>query len=193
MGILLFFAAIISLVKVSDRPIQSVNLSNELKKEIQLWEGTEDDLVIKSLEKTAHLLEFSQKNDIKNGKANCVGYAQLCSAICNYAFLAHHVDGHAKPVVGYLKVGGVNLCDLAKAIAPSKKWKNFVKDHDFVEVTINGKTQYIDPSLSEVNLIIYVVLFAMVISFSGLVTLRQRKKCLIYNNKAARQFSMMRL
>lgn len=36
MGILLFFAAIISLVKVSDRPIQSVNLSNELKKEIEI-------------------------------------------------------------------------------------------------------------------------------------------------------------
>ena len=39
-----------------------------------------------SMRLTADLLSFTEKNDLDNGKANCVGYAVLCSRICNYAF-----------------------------------------------------------------------------------------------------------
>ena len=149
MGILLF-ATLISLVKVSDRPIQSVNLSNEIKKEIQLWKGTEDELVVKSLEKTAQILTFAQRNDIKKGKANCVGYAQLFVAIYNYSANINKYQSKAKPVVGYLKLGGVNLCKQFKSIMPNTKWKNFVKDHDFVEIHLRGKKYYLDPSIYDV-------------------------------------------
>ena len=146
MGILLF-ATLISLVKVSDRPIQSINLSNELKKEIQSWKGPEDDLVMKSLEKTAQMLKFAQKNDIKNGKANCVGYAQLFVAIYNYSTSINNYQSKAKPVVGYINSGGINLCKSLKQLMPTTKWRNFVKNHDFVEIRIHKKVFYLDPSI----------------------------------------------
>ena len=136
---------IFSLVKIGDRPIQNISLTSEQKKEIKMWE--KDKIVDNSLSMTCDMLTFSKKNEISHGKANCVGYAQFYSAICNYAFQTHHVNGKAKPVVGYIKIGGLNICNIAQHLAPNKKWKNFTKDHDFVEVTINGKTKYIDPSI----------------------------------------------
>ena len=149
MGILLF-VTLLSLVKTADRPVQNVALSTELKQEISMWKGTEDEMVVKSLEKTEQILTFAQKNDIKNGKANCVGYAQLYVAICNYAFQKNNYKCRAKAVVGYVKSGGINICKQLKSIMPNTKWKNFVKDHDFVEIHLRGKTYYLDPSIYDV-------------------------------------------
>ena len=144
MGIYVLIS-LFSFVKIADRPVQNIQLSSQTKQEIQTW--NQDSIIEKSLELTCRMLQFSTKNNIKEGKANCVGYAQLYTSICNYAFARNNKNAHATPVVGYIKLGDFNLCNIAKSLAPNIKWKNFVKDHDFVEITINGKIQYVDPSL----------------------------------------------
>ena len=103
-----------------------------------------------SLSLTASELKFAFKNDITNGKANCVGYAQLCAAICNQAMAANGIEGKARPVVGYIESNGINWCKVLKAIAPKASYKNFVKDHDFVELTIGSRRYYFDPSIYDV-------------------------------------------
>lgn len=103
-----------------------------------------------SLKLTASRLQFSIYNDINNGKANCVGYARLCASICNQALTANGIHGKARPVVGYIESNGINLCDVLKAISPKDSYKNFVKDHDFVELVTDSKTYYFDPSIYDV-------------------------------------------
>ena len=63
-----------------------------------------------SLSLTANRLRFAARNDIDNGKANCIGYTQLCAAICNRAMAANGIEGKARPVVGYIESKGVNWC-----------------------------------------------------------------------------------
>lgn len=99
---------------------------------------------------TASQLRFSRYNDIEMGKANCVGYAQLCASICNQAFSANGVNAQAKAVVGYIESNGINWCDVLKSVVPKGSYKNFVKDHDFVELVTESKTCYFDPSIYDV-------------------------------------------
>ena len=138
-----------TLVKTNDRNGKSVILPQTLSTQIQKESKgmTVMQIMDYSLDMTAQLLKFTATNDIFHGKANCVGYAQLCSAICNKAFSINDYSCRAKPVVGYLKMSSINLCDLAKSVMPTTKMKNFVKDHDFVELSYNGKTYYFDPSM----------------------------------------------
>lgn len=75
----------------------------------------------------------------------------MCSRICNYAFQVNGMGYRAKPVVGYVSLYGVNLCRLLQAIAP-QRWKNFVKDHDFVELKLEDRTLFFDASLYDFNL-----------------------------------------
>ena len=103
-----------------------------------------------SLKLTASQLQFSRYNDIKHNKANCVGYARLCASICNQALATNGIHGYAKPVVGYIESNGINLCNVLKAAAPKDSYKNFVKDHDFVELVTDSKTYYFDPSIYDV-------------------------------------------
>lgn len=95
---------------------------------------------------TASLLDFSEINDIKNGKANCVGYAILCKSICDYAYRLNGYNIKVNHVRGYVSLMGINLCKIAQSISP-KKYKSFVKDHDFIELSLGGSYYYIDPSL----------------------------------------------
>lgn len=103
-----------------------------------------------SLTLTASQLQFSRYNDIEMGNANCVGYAQLCAGICNEALASNGVNGHARPVVGYIESNGINWCDVLKSVAPKESYKNFVKDHDFVELVTDSRTYYFDPSIYDV-------------------------------------------
>ena len=90
---------------------------------------------------------FSEKNCLEKGEANCVGYAVLCSNICNYALSINNSTARTKPVVGYIKICGINICDLAQSLV-SPEYKNFVKDHDFVEYYKEGQeSTFFDPSL----------------------------------------------
>ena len=103
-----------------------------------------------SLKLTASRLQFSRYNDFKHDKTNCVGYARLCASICNQALATNGINGYAKPVVGYIESNGINLCNVLKAAAPKDSYKNFVKDHDFVELVTDSKTYYFDPCMYDV-------------------------------------------
>lgn len=68
-------------------------LSAELRDKInrECSKKTKSQIIDYSMKTTCDLLSFSMKNDKGIGqnkplKANCVGYAALCNAICNYAF-----------------------------------------------------------------------------------------------------------
>lgn len=80
-----------------------------------------------------------------------MGYAQLCSNICNYAFAVSHSKARTKPVVGYIEICGIDMCKVAYFLVPAKD-KNFVKDHDFVEYRHqDGTTSFFDPSIYDVS------------------------------------------
>ena len=100
-----------------------------------------------ALEMTAKKLQFAERNDIANGKANCVGYARYCATVLNYMFEARRdicPEDSACPVVGYIYWGKVNINDIAKKLAP-EIYKNFVKDHDFVAIDNDDALVYYDP------------------------------------------------
>lgn len=143
----------ISFVKTSDRGATHDYFPEELKGRIKAeTAGYSDVEIVKySLDLTAELLRFTRVNALKDGKANCVGYAQLCSNICNYAFAARHSKARTKPVVGYIAICGIDMCKVAYFLAPAKD-KNFVKDHDFVEYRHqDGTTSFFDPSIYDVT------------------------------------------
>ena len=136
------------LVKTSNRPNADSHLSKHIKEKIRT-EGiglTPEECVKYSLKLTSENLRFTQKNSIANGKANCVGYAIMCSSICNYALQINNLNYKSRPVVGYVTFYGVNMCNILKALAP-QEWKNFVKDHDFVELELKDNIIFFDASL----------------------------------------------
>ena len=143
----------ISFVKTSDRSATHDYFPEELRGRIKAETSgySDEEIVAYSLDLTAELLRFTRVNSLKDGKANCVGYAQLCSNICNYAFTINHSSARTKPVVGYVKLCGINICKVAYSLAPAKD-KNFVKDHDFVEYHYrDGKISFFDPSIYDVS------------------------------------------
>lgn len=140
-----------TLIKTGDRQ-KTYKLTQSMKEKVNAETiGMDIELIIDySLKLTGSRLQFSIDNDFSNNKANCVGYAQLCASICNQALSANGVNGQAKPVVGYIESIGINWCDVLKKVAPKVSYKNFVKDHDFVELITDSKTYYFDPSIFDV-------------------------------------------
>jgi hypothetical protein len=140
-----------NLVKTGDRK-KTYILPQSLKARVeQDTRGMDIEQIIDyGLTLTASRLRFTRYNDIDMGNANCVGYARLCASICNQALSANGVNGHAKPVVGYIESYGINWCDVLKSVVPKDSYKNFVKDHDFVELVTESKTYYFDPSIYDV-------------------------------------------
>lgn len=147
-----------TLVKHHDRT-GSFELSESLKTEIR--KETEecytdpaytDKLMKYSLDKTAEILQFSKKNSIAEGRANCVGYARLCAAIFNYGCKLNGLKSYAKPVVGHIEIVGFDLNIAIQKIA-TPEMKNFLKDHDFVEFHFIDEAgecgEYADPCLHD--------------------------------------------
>ncbi|MBD5356080.1 MAG: hypothetical protein HDR88_03625 [Bacteroides sp.] len=134
------------------RNYKPVILSQQLKNEIR--ENTANlntyEIIKYCNDKTQKLLTFSTKcepfDDRKVTKMHCVGYAQVYATICNYAFHVNNINGSAKPVVGSVKYNDVNLNSYSKYLP--KKWADFTKDHDFVEVKIGNSTYYVDAILN---------------------------------------------
>ena len=87
-----------------------------------------------------------------DGSANCVGYAQLGASICNYAFDVNGSPSKAKAVVGDVKFWGISVCGVLRILMPNERWRNFVKDHDFVEIGIEKSIIYVDPSLYDFHI-----------------------------------------
>ena len=81
-------------------------------------------------------LSFHQKNNLRNGEANCVGYAQYSSAVLNYAFSYKGFSSTARPVVGQIYLYGLNIHPLMLSVLPDNL-TSFFKDHDFVEIQKN--------------------------------------------------------
>lgn len=141
----LYIISPITLEKIKDRTNPySLNLTlmEEIKNETVSMTG--DDIRKYSIRKTASLLSFSARNNLAKGEANCIGYAQMCAAIANCAFRQNGLSCNAKPVVGYVRFFGLNVCDVLRWCMPNQYLKNFVKDHDFVEFQIDGQTIYAD-------------------------------------------------
>lgn len=150
-GIIMAWGTVpLSLSKLANRDCVSVTLLDEDKAIISARTKSQNvqEIIAQVIIFTAEKLTFAVHNDIKNGKANCIGYAQLCAKACNYAFEINGMESKARPVVGSVVWFGIDVCDIAYGLAP-KKYKNFVKDHDFVEVEDlrNRKTIYVDPCL----------------------------------------------
>lgn len=128
----------LSLKKTANREIAEYVISQELKDRIKDETdciSDEHHIIQYSCNLTSKLLKFDRRNDIANGKANCIGYAQLSSAIINYAFKLHGLPYKARPVVGQVYCFGINLTALSQKILPAK-YRPFFKDHDFVEVDL---------------------------------------------------------
>lgn len=136
-----------SLIKIGDRT-NPYRLDKTLITEItsETRGMSAEDIRRYSIRKTARRLSFSVTNNLPKHEANCVGYAQMCASISNYAFAKNNIQASAKPVVGYVTFYGINLCNVLKFFMPTQRWKNFVKDHDFVEYHIDGKIIYCDAS-----------------------------------------------
>lgn len=75
-----------------------------------------------------------------------MGYAKYYSSVCNYIFELKGLESTAEPVVGYIDVNGSNICDVLKSVVPDD-YKNFVKDHDFVQIYIGTDRAFIDPCI----------------------------------------------
>lgn len=147
----------LELRKTHNRPYTPYPLSQELKERIRhdvVCMDAPMEVCRYSCALTAELLSFSEKNDIPNGKANCVGYAQLSSTIFNYAIkiVSDDIEDSsllkikAYPVVGTVHLIGIDLTKLSQKILP-KKYRPFFKDHDFMEVDYGNDTVLIDACL----------------------------------------------
>ena len=138
-----------SLYKTADRPSAAYQLSAEMKERIaaETMGKDERELIEYALSLTAKSLQFAAKNDIEGGSANCVGYARLGAAICNHAFAIHGSPSRAKAVVGDVKFWGISVCEVLTMLMPNERWRNFVKDHDFMEIETGNSIIYVDPSL----------------------------------------------
>lgn len=96
-------------------------------------------------------LTFRSKNDLNNGKANCVGYAQYTSEVLNQVFSLKGISCTSRPVVGSVYLYGVNLHPILLSILP-KNQSSFFKDHDFVEIVFqDGSSKYVDTSLQDLT------------------------------------------
>lgn len=145
--VIVYLISSLTLLKIKDRPnpyYPDRTFRTEIKEETEGMSAEE--IRNYCVKKTAKKLSFTVKNDLSKGEANCVGYAQMCASISNCAFRQNGINASAKPVVGYVMCCGVNLCNVLKWCMPSKRWENFVKDHDFVEYHIDGQTLYCDAS-----------------------------------------------
>jgi len=136
------------LVKTKGRNDGDYHLSEEMKRTIRKDTNDLDyrQIIRYSLRLTGKRLEFSLKNDLAHNKANCIGYAQVCSSICNYAYSVNGIALRTKPVVGYVTLYGINLCPLLQAVVPNR-YNGFVKDHDFVELVLDDRVLLFDASL----------------------------------------------
>lgn len=147
----IFLVSQLKLEKVKDRDMAAYVLSAELKKRVEeSCVGTDNpqDIIENCSEMVCGMLTFSAKNHIAEGKANCVGYAQLTAAIINHAFQTKQLPYHAKPVVGKVYLFGIDLNNVAQKILPDK-YRPFFKDHDYVEINLGERIIYKDTSLQD--------------------------------------------
>lgn len=138
-----------SLVKTSTISSNNYVIPNEVKEKIKSETVGMEILQIARycVALTADMLEFSKVN--VGNKANCVGYSEICVSLCKYAYKINNKKITVKHVRGYVDLFGFNLCKVLSSIVPNN-YKNFVKDHDFIEIITNRNIIYLDPSLYDI-------------------------------------------
>lgn len=137
--------------KISERGTHACVLTANLKKEIEKeCFGIEDgrELIKRCDRIVCRNLRFAYKNQISKGKANCVGYAQMTSDAVNYAFQLNHLLYKAYPVYGRVHLFGIDLHPFVMGLLPSK-YKAFFKDHDYVEILLDGEIINVDSSFRD--------------------------------------------
>ena len=144
-------ASSITLVKDHERA-NTFSLTESLKKKVTVdTKGMSEECIMQySLDITAQNLRFTRFNNLKKGQANCVGYAKFCSSICNEGFKNNRIKYRAHTAVGFIKIGDINICNVLKSAMHNPEYRNFVKDHDFVEVTTDKWIYQFDPCLYDI-------------------------------------------
>lgn len=159
--LVLLFAWIIApfetrLETYKDRPLQQsyfLEDCRELKAAIEDKTELDDSIISIVDDYVKSKLEFGYRNDVQNGKANCVGYSQLWANTFNYLTRNLKEQPKAKTVVGiaYLYIGErrINLNQCLMDIVPEKH-RNFVMNHDYVELEYRQTKYYFSPSMEDV-------------------------------------------
>ena len=144
----------LSLHKAACRPRTEYKLSETTIHELFVEAENKEDVdeIIKfCCDFVCKRLSFHYKNDLNNGKANCVGYAQYTSQVLNQVFSLKGISCTSRPVVGSVYLYGVNLHPILLSILP-KNQSSFFKDHDFVEIVFeDGSKKYVDTSLQDLT------------------------------------------
>lgn len=109
-----------------------------------------DEIIRKCNDIVCRNLTFSYKNYLANGKANCVGYAQISAAALNYAFNLNSLPYKAQHVYGKAYLWGMDLHPIMKSLVPSK-YVSFFNDHDFVEIDCGNILIYTDSSIQDLS------------------------------------------
>lgn len=121
---IIFLISQIEFEKETDRNVVTFPTASDLResaKDICNVTNSPEKIIRECSKLVCESLSFTAKNDIQRGKANCVGYAQLTSAILNYAFQIKNLPYKAKPVVGKVYLFGINLNNVAQKILPKKE------------------------------------------------------------------------
>lgn len=152
-GGILFLVSQLRLEKERDRDIAVCAIPADLKKDVDGMckeVNSVKEILAESSKLVCGRLSFAVKNNIACGEANCIGYAQLTSAVINYAFQVKKLPYKAKPVVGKVYLFGIDLNNVAQIILPEKH-RSFFKDHDFVDVDLGDRIVFIDTSLQDLT------------------------------------------
>lgn len=147
----------IQLGKIGYRPKASITLDDQLKSQIKAdCQSVNDinEIIRKCNDIVCARLSFAYRNDISNGKANCVGYALLSSSVLNYAFRLNSLPCKAKPVYGKAYLWRIDLHPIMKSFVPDK-YDPFFNDHDYVEIDCGDHYIYTDVSLMDLTGIEY--------------------------------------
>lgn len=150
-GLLYLAISLVQLNKIGYRDSISNSIDSELKSmildECQSMDDI-DEIIRKCNDIVCSKLTFTYKNDLENGKANCVGYAHISSVTLNYAFKLNSLPYKAKPVYGKAYLLGMDLHPVMKSLVPDK-YVSFFNDHDFVEIDCGDVLIYTDSSIQD--------------------------------------------
>lgn len=145
------------IVKLEPERTRNYNLSALTQQEKdQIKEETKDlneeQIFWYGITKAKDDLEFTRGNDVKNNKANCVGYTAYAKQIMDYGLKVNGFDNRTYHYIGHLEpLGLFNLNSAVCAFLSNEKDKNFFKDHDFVGIEMEGGRQILfSPSLYDV-------------------------------------------
>lgn len=126
----------------------SYRLSTEVKEAIDKEEYDDAvDMARRCESLVANELQFSFKSKAQRQdyEQNCVGYAAMLNAACNYAFRQKGTDARCSHVRGTAEYLGIDLCEILGQFSP------FFKDHDFCIVKYGDRTLTLDASLYDLT------------------------------------------